>query len=154
MRSLYLALSASVVFGLGAVLWISISTQPVGAARAEDGPLLERTQDQPTGGGPAGLGAGGQEPDRSRFPDSFRYYGPNGLWNTWNDDQKIGRNTWQFYTAGNQKFYHILAKFAGGFDISVNFYRLLDSKERPDRFRKVGVINEPNFVQAGAGGNR
>ena len=25
-----------------------------------------------------------QEPDRAKLPDSFRYYGPNGLWYKWN----------------------------------------------------------------------
>ena len=152
MRSLSLALSASVVFGLGWILLTSTSTHPVGAASADDGPVVESPQVQAKAGGyggGGGYGSGGQEPDRSKLPDSFRYYGPNGLWYTWNDDQKIGRNTWLFYTADNQKFYDILIKFAGQFDISVDFYRLLDSTRRPDRFRQLGLINEPNFVQAG-----
>jgi hypothetical protein len=151
MRSLYLALSASVVFGLGWILLISTSTHPVGAASADDGLVSESPQAQPKGSGYGGSGSGGQGPDRSQWPDSFRYYGPNGLWYTWNADQKIGRNTWLFYTGGTQKFFRILAKFAGQLDASVDFYRLLESKGRPDRFRKLGLINEPNFVQAADG---
>ena len=30
------------------------------------------------------------ELDRSKLPDSFKYYGPNGLWWKWSADQKIG----------------------------------------------------------------
>ena len=92
---------------------------------------------------------GGYQYDRSKAPDSFKYYGPNGLWATWDQGQKLGRDTWFFDTYGNQKFYRILARFGGQIGLSVDFFRLLDSKRRNDRFRTLGLINEPNFVQAG-----
>ena len=84
------------------------------------------------------------ERDRSRLPDSFRYYGPNGLWWKWTADQRVGRDTWFFYTGGNQKFYRILSRFGGQAGVSIDFSRLLAAKPE-DRFRKVGLINEPNF---------
>jgi hypothetical protein len=88
-----------------------------------------------------GYGAGA---DRSKLKDSFKYYGPGGLWYRWTDDQKLGRDTWFFYTGGTQKFYRILATFGGQNGISVDFFRLLATN--PDaRFRKIGLMNEPNF---------
>ncbi len=82
--------------------------------------------------------------DRSKLPDSIKYYGPNGLWYKWSEGQRFGRDTWFFYTGGTQKFYRILAVFGGQNGISVDFFRLLQAKPE-DRFRKVGLINEPNF---------
>jgi hypothetical protein len=84
------------------------------------------------------------EHDRSELPDSFKYYGPNGLWWKWTADQKIGRDTWFFYTGGTQRFYRILSQFGGQSGISIDFFRLLATKPE-DRFRKIGLINEPNF---------
>jgi hypothetical protein len=85
--------------------------------------------------------------DRSNLPDSFKYYGPNGLWKTWDEEQKIGRNTWIVYNAGNQKFYRILARFGGSHGISIDFFRLL-ATPRDKRFHALGLINEPNFGDA------
>jgi hypothetical protein len=150
--SLSLALFTCMGFAIGLMLLASTSTPSAGVARAQEVPAPPAAKAQPKGGGYAGGGApgyGGQEPNRSKLPDSFRYYGPNGLWKTWNDDQKIGRNSWLFYTAGNQQFYHILRTFAGEFGISIDFYRLLNTKGRPDRFRTLGLINEPNFAPEG-----
>ncbi len=83
-------------------------------------------------------------PDRSKLADSFKYYGPNGLWYTWTKDQKLGRDTWFFYTGGTQKFYRILSQFGGELGISLDFNRLLASSPEY-RFRELGLINEPNF---------
>ena len=86
----------------------------------------------------------GYDVDRSKVPDSFQYYGPGGLWWKWSADQKVGRDTWFFYTGGTQKFYRILARFGGESGISVDFFRLL-AADPGDRFRKIGLMNEPNF---------
>ena len=134
-----------------------MSAAPGCGAGTEETPAPQNpSQPQPKPGGytpPSGGGGGGGaysgETDRSKLPDSFKYYGPNGLWWKWDDSQRLGRDTWIFYTGGTQKFYHILARFGGQFGISVDFFRLLDSKRRPDRFKTIGLINEPNFVQAG-----
>lgn len=85
-----------------------------------------------------------EELDRSKLKDSFFYYGPNGLWWKWTPDQKLGRDTWFFYTGRNQKFYRILAEFGGQNGISIDFFRLL-ATDPTRRFREVGLINEPNF---------
>ena len=93
--------------------------------------------------GPVQGGTG--EVDRSKLPDSFKYYGPNGLWWKWTEDQKkYGRDTWFFDTGGNQKFYRILSRFGGEHDISIDFFRLL-ATDPEARFRDVGLMNEPNF---------
>jgi mono/diheme cytochrome c family protein len=79
-------------------------------------------------------------------PDSFKYYGPNGLWEKWNDSQRIGRDTWIFWTWGNQKFLRKVAVLAGNLavPVSLDFFRTLDSRNRGTRFRDLGLINEPN----------
>src|SRR4051794_26869195 len=51
-----------------------------------------------------GYSYGAYQYDRAKEPDSFRYYGPNGLWETWDQGQRLGRDTWFFDTYGNQKF--------------------------------------------------
>lgn len=89
----------------------------------------------------------GDDPKRaSQWPDSFKYYGPNGLWKKWNDSQRIGRDTWIFWTWGNQKFLRKVAVLAGNLPapISLDFFRVLDSRHRGTRFRDLGLINEPN----------
>jgi hypothetical protein len=83
---------------------------------------------------------------RSGWKDSFKYYGPNGLWKTWTDAQKRGRDTWIFWTGGNQKFLR-LATLLGGRQaapVSIEYFRMLDSRNRKDRFKKFGLVNEPN----------
>lgn len=82
---------------------------------------------------------------RSGYPDSFAYYGPQGLWRDWTDTQREGRDTWFFYTGGNQHFYRGLSQRFGKVGVSVEFFRLLDSRRRAQRFKKLGLINEPNF---------
>jgi hypothetical protein len=78
--------------------------------------------------------------------DSFRYYGPNGLYRTWTANQWDGRNTWIFWTGGNQKFIREAAVLADQLPepISIEFLRLLDSRNRKDRFKLYSLINEPN----------
>ena len=92
----------------------------------------------------AGSHPGGPDADRSKYKDSYKYYGPNGLWYKWSEGQKLGRDTWLLYTGGNYKFYRQLAKFSGGLGATMDFNRLLASSPE-DRFRKIGLINEPNF---------
>jgi len=84
------------------------------------------------------------------YKDSFKYYGPSGLWKTWTPQQRRGRDMWLFWTAGNQKFYRYLQVYAGNLPVpmSVDFYRLLDSRNRSTRFKDIGLINEPNFKPA------
>jgi hypothetical protein len=87
--------------------------------------------------------AAGQAQERE-YKDSFKYYGPNGLWKTWSESQQWGRDTWIFWTGGNQKFLRLGTQVGGRFPISIEYYRMLDSRNRHQRFRLFGLINEPN----------
>jgi hypothetical protein len=91
--------------------------------------------------------------ERASKPDSYLYYGPGGLWKHWQDlqnmnapAQRLGRDTWIHWTWGNQKFLRRVSVLAGGLPvpISLDFFRLLDSRKRDTRFRDFGLINEPN----------
>ena len=94
--------------------------------------------------------------ERASKPDSYYYYGPNGLWKYWHDpnnpkapSERLGRDTWIHWTWGNQKFLRKAAVLAGRLPvpISLDFFRVLDSRNRATRFRDLGVINEPNCEQ-------
>src|SRR5262245_33774128 len=94
--------------------------------------------------------------ERAGKPDSYYYYGPHGLWKHWQDPknadapaERLGRDTWIHWTWGNQKFLRRVTVLAGNFPvpISIDFFRLLDSRKRGTRFRDFGVINEPNCEQ-------
>jgi hypothetical protein len=91
--------------------------------------------------------------ERANKPDSYLYYGPNGLWKHWQDPanpdapaQRLGRDTWIHWTWGNQKFLRKVAVLGGRLPVpvSVDFFRLLDSRKRGTRFRDFGLVNEPN----------
>jgi hypothetical protein len=85
--------------------------------------------------------------------DSYYYYGPGGLAKYWNDPnnkkgpaERLGRDTWIHWTWGNQKFLRRLSVMMGRLPvpISIDFFRILDSRNRKTRFRDLGLINEPN----------
>ncbi len=159
MKVLLWSLSSLAPLGFAALLVGLASSHPERQASAQDTPPSvngaagsEKENSKPSGGGDSGREGGGYggsqygDSDRSKLPDSYKYYGPNGLWYKWTDDQKLGRDTWIMSTYGNQKFYRLLVKFGGSLGISVDFYRVLDSRHRAERFQELGVINEPNFV--------
>jgi hypothetical protein len=90
---------------------------------------------------------------RADKKDSFKYYGPNNLYQYWHDDnnkdgpaQRLGRDTWIHWTWGNQKVLRHASVLAGNLPapVSIDFFRLLDSRNRGTRFRDLGLINEPN----------
>jgi len=137
----------SLAAGLGLTMWFlgcgDRLASPGARAQVHDAsggstPVPQAAQDK------AAADRSNPAPDRSKLADSFKYYGPNGLWYTWTKDQKIGRDTWFFYTGGTQKFYRILSRFGGDLGISLDFTRLLASSPEY-RFREIGLINEPNF---------
>jgi len=55
-----------------------------------------------------------------------------------------GRNSWLLWTGGNSAFWDFLARHGYGL---ADFLKLLDNRyiEREDRFRMLGVINEPGM---------
>ena len=86
--------------------------------------------------------------------DSFKYYGPGGLAKLWDragwERQRLGRDTWILWTWGNQKFLRNGAVLLGNsaIPISLDFFRLLDTRNRDHRFEWLGLVNEPNCRQA------
>ena len=117
---------------------LSVSWLPPGSAIAE-----QEQQGRPSPregrGGEGDRPGEGQADDR---PDSFRYYGPIGP-DEWTEDLKRGRDTWIFWTGGNQKFFRLGTQLGGQFGTSIEYFRLLEL-DRDERFRKLGLINEPN----------
>jgi hypothetical protein len=89
---------------------------------------------------------------RAKLPDSYAYYGPNGLYKKFKDDPKLqlGRDTWIHWTWGNQKFLRRASVIAGNLPVpvSIDFFRILDSRNRRTRFRDLGLITEPNCTEA------
>ena len=92
-----------------------------------------------TGPAPATGVATGQSKDK------YAYYGKG---EGFTPIQQTGRDTWIMWTGGNQAFFRLGSEKAGSLGIPVEYFRLLDSRERPNRFRRLGMVNEPNFRQA------
>jgi hypothetical protein len=55
-------------------------------------------------------------------------------------EQKIGRDTWHFWTAGNEKFWRKMAVTTSG---TVDLLMYADSRNHDRRFEQFGVINHP-----------
>jgi hypothetical protein len=105
--------------------------------------------------GPPGAAVSGQPARPAPVPgdaatkkDSYYYYGPNGLSKYWHaaDNpeaaaQRLGRDTWIHWTWGNQKVLRQASVLAGNLPvpISIDFFRLLDSRKRRTRFRDLGL---------------
>lgn len=60
-------------------------------------------------------------------------------------DEIAGRNTWMLWTAGNEAFWDHLSRNGYGL---VEFLKTMDSRGRPQRFKTMGLINEPGYRQA------
>ena len=60
-------------------------------------------------------------------------------------DEIKGRNTWNLWCGGNEQFWDRQAREAFGlFDL----LKTIDSRRRDERFKEVGLINEPGFKKA------
>lgn len=62
-------------------------------------------------------------------------------------NERIGRNTWMVWCAGNEGFWDWLASDSLGF---IDLLKLVDTRERDKRFRDAGLINEPDMDRASA----
>lgn len=60
-------------------------------------------------------------------------------------DEIKGRNTWNLWTGGNEQFWDRMAREGYGL---IDLLKTLDSRKRSDRFRELGLINQPGFRQA------
>ncbi|WP_182864690.1 hypothetical protein [Stieleria mannarensis] len=62
-----------------------------------------------------------------------------------NNEERIGRNTWMVWCAGNEGFWDWLCTDSLGF---IDLLKLVDSRRRNQRFADTGMINEPGMQQA------
>ncbi len=62
-------------------------------------------------------------------------------------EEVAGRNTWMLWTGGNEAFWDYLARNGYGL---IDFLKVVDSRHRPERFKKFGLMNEPGYQQASA----
>ena len=68
-------------------------------------------------------------------------YGPRYL----NDAQRAGRDTWYFWTGGNEKFWVKMAELTEG---NVNLLAYVDSRLHGRRFATLGAITQPGCQAA------
>ncbi len=59
--------------------------------------------------------------------------------------QREGRNTWYFWTGGGEKFWRQVAKITHGI---TDLLQYVDSRRRPERFKLMGVLNDPDCTAA------
>jgi hypothetical protein len=90
-----------------------------------------------------GDGAPSGAPDEPK--DKYAYYGKGAAYTA---EQKLGRDTWIMWTGGNEKLFRLGSVMGGNLGISIEYFRLLDSRGRSTRFQRLGLVNEPNFRQA------
>ncbi len=72
--------------------------------------------------------------------DTYDYNGTNLT-----PDQRAGRNTWYFWTGGGEKFWRQVAQITHGITDLVQY---VDSRNRPQRFKTLGVLNDPDCTAA------
>ncbi|HEY7289103.1 MAG TPA: hypothetical protein VH583_04635 [Vicinamibacterales bacterium] len=63
------------------------------------------------------------------------------------DEQKLGRDTWYFWTAGDEKFWRKMAAITQG---NVDLLMYVDSRRHDRRFETLGAINYPKCEPATA----
>lgn len=60
-------------------------------------------------------------------------------------EEKEGRNTWYFWTGGGEHFWRQVAKITHGI---TDLLQYVDSRQRPARFKTIGLLNDPDCTQA------
>jgi len=56
-------------------------------------------------------------------------------------DEIEGRNLWMLWTAGSEQFWDRMARESGGL---VDLLKVIDSRQRGQRFQELGLINDPS----------
>lgn len=64
--------------------------------------------------------------------------------------ERAGREIWYKATAGNSRFHTYT--FQQRIGVLIDWYRVLNSQERDDRFRAWGIVNDPGCCVPGSGG--
>ena len=67
-----------------------------------------------------------------------------------NASERAGREIWYKATAGNSRFHTYTFQQRVG--VLIDWFRVLDSRERDDRFRAWGIINDPGCCTPGSEG--
>ena len=83
---------------------------------------------------------GAQAPQRPPSDDDYGY-------GYLTPEQRAGRDTWYFWTGGNEKFW---IRMAGLPDTKVNLLRYVDSRLHGRRFSTLGAITQPGCRAATA----
>ena len=82
--------------------------------------------------------------DKSRPDDPGFYAGEASL----NASERAGREIWYKATAGNSRFHTYV--FQQRINVLIDWYRVLNAKERGDRFAAWGIINDPGCCVPGS----
>ena len=72
--------------------------------------------------------------------DTYEYGGQNLT-----PKERAGRNTWYFWTGGGENFWRLTAKITHGI---TDMLQYVDSRKRPERFKIMGVLNDPDCAAA------
>ena len=72
--------------------------------------------------------------------DNYEYGGENLT-----PQEREGRNTWYFWTGGGEKFWRSTAARTHGL---TDLLQYVDSRRRPERFKTLGVMNDPDCTAA------
>lgn len=62
-----------------------------------------------------------------------------------NETERLGRDTWYFWTGGNQKFWARMAEITEG---NVDLLNYVDSRRHGRRFRELGAVTQPGCEAA------
>jgi hypothetical protein len=81
------------------------------------------------------------EKPSSGWPDFATHNNP-----LYTNNEILGRNTWMLWCGGNEGFWDWLSSDSVGF---IDLLKLIDSRNRAQRFEKGGLINEPGMMQSG-----
>jgi len=64
---------------------------------------------------------------------------------SWTANEIKGRNTWNLWCGGTEQFWERMSRESYGL---IDLLKTIDSRNRPKRFREMGLINEPGFRPA------
>jgi hypothetical protein len=92
---------------------------------------------------PCSVVAGNESPNPA-YTTSGYYAADAGL----TPSQRAGREIWYKATAGNDRFHTYV--FQQRIGVLIDWYRVLNSRERDDRFAAWGLINDPDCCQPGS----
>lgn len=79
-------------------------------------------------------------PARAPYDDTYEYGGA-----ALTPLEREGRNTWYFWTGGGERFWRQVAGITHGI---TDLLQYVDSRRRPERFRTMGVLNDPDCTAA------